>query len=232
MYKPLVAAVLVCTSVATARADVVEPTLDQPAVTEPPAPPAQPPPAQALDADQMVVTPPSSYTPLPPTRETARDDDGPPPLSGGRLLGEAAVGSLFAVGGGIGGAYMGFALETSGDCGGEFCGLGGAILGGVAGLAFVTPIGVYMVGSSGDQTGSLGATIGGSVVGTLVGVAAAAGGEDEDLAVVCLIAGPVLGSMAGFNLTRKYVPGHKAHSWAPVANVSHGKTSFGVVGRF
>jgi hypothetical protein len=227
MFKPLVALTIACT-VATAQADVVEPTptLDQPAPIEEPA-------AASVDFENIAVKPPSSYAPQPlPEGGSGGDADETPPVSGARLFGELAVGGLFAVGGGVGGAVLGFGLETNGGCHSEFCGLGGIVIGGIAGLAFVTPVGVYLVGSAGDETGSFAATLGGSVLGTLAGIAAAAGSGEEDAAAVLLVAGPVLGSMAGFNLTRKYDPSHKRRNWAPVASVSHGNTSFGVVGRF
>jgi hypothetical protein len=227
MVKPLVAVALVAsvTSLGTvARADELAPAQTAEAPAEPPPEPAAP-----------ALAPPSSYQPIaqpapPPVRDSYVSDETPP-LSGVRLVGELAVGSLFAVGGGIGGAYLGFGLEISSGCDGEFCGLGGAVLGGVAGLTFVTPIGVYLVGSSEGQTGSFAATLGGSALGTLAGIVAVAA-ADSEAGVAMLFAGPVVGSMIGFNLTRKYVDGHKPRNWVPVANVSHGNTSLGVVGRF
>jgi hypothetical protein len=234
MWKTVVALTLLG-SIRVAHAQMPEPSVDEPApVVEQP---SEPTPAQAGDTESPDIRPPSSYTPAPavypPTRETYNEPEETPPLSGGRLIGEVAIGGLFGAGGIVAGAYIGFGLETQGGCNGEFCGLGGAIVGGAAGLAFVTPLGVYLVGSSDGQTGSLGATIGGSVIGTLVGIAAAAGAnENEGLALTFLAAGPIVGSMIGFNATRKYAPGHKAANWMPVASTSRGNTSLGLVGRF
>ena len=175
-------------------------------------------------------TPPGATEPIPSPR--VRESSETPPLSGGRVIGEAAIGSLFLVGGTIGGAYIGYGLETTDGCHDEFCGLGGAIIGGAVGMTFVTPLGVYLVGNSNGETGSLGATIGGSVIGTLVGVGLAAALEDDTVSPVVLVAGPVVGSIIGFNATRRYVDRRVARAWAPVANVSNGTASLGLVGRF
>ena len=234
--KKLLVAVMLAGSISVAHAQMPEPTPAEPAaplVEEP----AIEPPAQAGDGEAVAIRPPSSYAPMQPTRsvagsETAREPDETPPLSGGRLFGELALGSLFSAGGIVGGAYIGYGIETRNGCNGEWCGLGGLVLGGVAGLTFVTPIGVYLVGSSNGQTGSLGATISGSVVGTLLGLAALGVSEGSEAGAVLLLAGPVVGSMIGFNVTRKYDKGHKARNWAPVASASNGNTSLGVVGRF
>jgi hypothetical protein len=216
MSKLAIAVVLVA-STSTAFADIVEPTQEpDPAAEEAPKP------------DPRIVAP-AMVAP------TADDEPRTPPLTSGHLAGELLLGGLFAVGGTIGGGFVGFQLETSNGCHSEFCGLGGALLGGAVGLTFVTPVGVYLAGDTDGQTGSLGATIGGSVIGSVLGIAVAAG-AGEDAAVVggtLLIAGPVVGSMIGFNLTRKYDASHKRkRQWAPVASASSGSSSFGVVGTF
>lgn len=179
------------------------------------------------------LSPPGMTPPRAPATPVAYAlDDETPPISGTRLAGEALLGGLFAVGGGIGGAYMGFAIETAGDCNGEFCGLGGIILGGAIGLTFATPVGVYLAGSHSGETGSLGATIGGSVLGSLVGIGAAAAAESE-ASVVLLVAGPVVGSMIGFNATRRYDrPRPRQPRWVPVASATHERATFGLAGSF
>jgi hypothetical protein len=159
--------------------------------------------------------------------------DETPPISGTRLAGEALLGGLFAVGGALGGAAVGYHLETAGECGGEFCGLGGIVLGGVTGLAFVTPVGVYLAGSHSGETGSFGATLGGSIVGTLAGIGAAAASQEEGPAAVLIVAGPVVGSMIGFNLTRKYDrPRKSSRLIVPVASATSERTTFGLAGSF
>jgi hypothetical protein len=172
---------------------------------------------------------PSMVEPRPVVEETV---DTLPPLSGNRVLGEALLGGLFAVGGTVGGAYLGASIELSNGCDGELCGLGGAILGGAAGLAFVTPLGVYLVGSTNGETGSFGATLGGSVLGTLAGIGLAAASQDEGVALVALAIGPVAGSIIGFNLTRKYDRPRPRSQWTPVASATHERTTFGIMGSF
>ena len=191
-----------------AYADIVEPTMEP----EPAAAPAQPP---------------------PPSFENWTADGVVPPLDGGRLLAEAGLGAAFAIGGGVGGAYIGMSLEVSNGCHNELCGLGGLLVGGAAGLMFVTPVGVYLAGSAGDETGSLGATVGGSVLGSLAGAGLAAGIGGDAVAPL-LVAGPVIGSMIGFNLTRDYSASHKKRSRVvvPVASANGDRTTFGLAGSF
>jgi hypothetical protein len=227
--KTLLVAFALVGSFGVAHAQMPEPS---PAEAPPPVietPPTAEPPAD--NAEAPLVRPPSSYASQ-PDRDRSDEYDETPPISGGRLVGEALIGGVFSVGGAIGGAYVGYSVETQDGCHQELCGLGGAIVGGIAGLAFVTPLGVYMVGSADGQTGSFAATLGGSLVGTLAGIVAVGASEGEDGSLVLLVAGPVVGSMIGFNLTRKYDEGHKRRNWAPVASVTHGNTTFGLVGQF
>jgi hypothetical protein len=205
MSKLAVALFLVAVT-APAYADVVEPTVE--------------------------LQPPSSVEPSPVLApETPAAEPDVPPMSPGRLTGEALLGGLFAVGGGIGGGYIGMSLELANGCNGEFCGLGGAVLGGLTGLTLAAPVGVYLAGSHGGQTASFGATLGGSVLGSLAGIAATAATEGKGAPM--LLIGPVVGSMIGFNVTRKYDNSHRKHrTWAPVASVSSGNSTFGVAGAF
>jgi hypothetical protein len=211
MSKLALALVLVA-SVPPAHADVVEPTQDE----------------SVESAEPAVLGP--SMAPQQPVAETW--DAGKPPLSAGRLGGEFLLGGLFVVGGGIGGAYAGASLELARGCHGEFCGLGGVVLGGLTGVAIAAPVGVYLAGSHSGQTASFGATLGGSVIGTLVGAAGVVASERVGTAVVFGFA-PVVGAMIGFNATRRYTDSHrKRRAWVPVANVSSGNSTFGVVGQF
>jgi hypothetical protein len=207
MSKLAVALILVATA-SSAYADVVEPT---------------------QESQEPAVLGPSMVQPQ-PILDTSFD--GRPPLSGGRVVGEALLGGLFAVGGGIGGGYIGMSLELANGCNGEFCGLGGVFLGGLAGVTLAAPVGVYLAGSSGDHTASFGATLGGSAIGMLAGFVTLAASE-EWVAAPLLVIGPVVGSMIGFNLTRKYDDSHrKRRTWVPVASVSSGNSTFGVAGAF
>jgi hypothetical protein len=191
---------------------------------------------QAVDQEGLPVQPPSMVQPRPPgaiqpTPEVDDYADETPPSSGGKLVGEALFGGLLGAGGIIAGAYIGYGLETSDGCHSEFCGFGGAILGGTIGMTLAVPAGVYVIGSTGGETGSFGATLGGSVLGTLVGIGAVAATQNEAGGVI-FFAAPLAGAMIGFNATRRYERGHRARNWAPVASATHGTTSFGVVGRF
>jgi hypothetical protein len=172
----------------------------------------------------------------PPPSVLEEEDRGTPELSVPRLLGEAALGGLFAVGGGFGGAYMGYYLETGGKPCGDLCGFGGFIVGGLVGLAVAPPIGVYLAGSYGDETGSFALALGGSILGTIVGAWASHELDDANapgVAVVApIIAGPVLGSMLGFNLTRRYDEPRTNTTWMPVASATAERAMLGIAGEF
>ncbi len=79
------------------------------------------------------------------------------------------------------------------------------------GLIFGSAYGVYAVGNIGNQTGSFKATLGGSFLGFLGGVGAAAclaelydTNQFFPAQGYCLLAGPPIGATIGFNLTRRY----------------------------
>src|SRR5690349_21572992 len=95
----LAAAVAVTTlalTVQLAHADVVEPT-QEPAPAPVPEPRAH------------------------PTFENWTAEGETPSLDGARLAGEAALGTAFALGGGIGGAVIGAGIEVRNGCHDEFC---------------------------------------------------------------------------------------------------------------
>ena len=132
----------------------------------------------------------------------AHAEDEQPPLSAGRLVGEVVVGGLA----GIGGAFLGGVIGDSTcdhtsedeDCIGPV--ILGLYLGGVLGMT----AGVYAAGSFGDEHGSLGATLGGAALGTLVGVGGAAIAREDTAGGIMLLACPVAGALLGFNLSRGY----------------------------
>jgi len=74
--------------------------------------------------------------------------------------------ALGAVGLFAGGA-LGVASENCGHHPSEFCGLGGAILGGLIGESVGVPIGVHLVGRNGSLGGEIGASLGVSFLGIL-----------------------------------------------------------------
>jgi len=74
--------------------------------------------------------------------------------------------ALGAVGLFAGGA-LGVASEDCGHHPSEFCGLGGAILGGLIGESIGVPIGVHLVGRNGSLGGEIGASLGVGFFGVL-----------------------------------------------------------------
>ena len=96
---------------------------------------------------------------------------GKPPISVWRIAGELLAGGLGGAGVGSLVLYAGvLSLErTSLD---DFAALGFAmfigLIGSVVGPLLGSTIGVYLVGSLGDETGSLWITLGGSIIGVLV----------------------------------------------------------------
>ncbi len=194
-------------------------------------------PPQAVDADGVPVQPPGVTPPLPAARQPlppAADvgDDGPPPLSVPTIIGEIFIGGLFESGGAIAGGFIGYNIETGNGCTGDWCGLGGLAVGGLVGAALAAPVGVYLVGSTNDTTGSFGAALGGSALGTLAGLGVFAVTDWSEVGGAALIAGPVVGATIGFNVTRTRTHRERPRAWVPVAGTAHGVTSLGVAGWF
>lgn len=130
--------------------------------------------------------------------------EGYAPASGGLLVGEFLVGGLFTIGGGIAGAYLGAALEDNNGCSDECW--GGLLLGGFIGGTLMAAVGVNLVGDTDEADGSLGLTIGGSVLGGLLGVGALANSDSGQGGLFILVAAPTIGAMLGHNLSRRYTP--------------------------
>jgi hypothetical protein len=157
--------------------------------------------------------------------------DETPPLSGARVAGELlAGGALGIIVGGIGGAALGARISKSFE---------GGLLSGMAGMTLLAPVGVYLAGNSGDETGSFGAALGGSALGLVAGlgaVALASGGGGnagvEVLAGVLFLAAPTIGATIGFNLSRKYKPVARTVSWMPTVNATPEHSLVGISGRF
>ncbi|MBM3242650.1 hypothetical protein FJZ31_40840 [Candidatus Poribacteria bacterium] len=70
------------------------------------------------------------------------------------------------------------------------------------GISLGSSIGVYIVGNIGDETGSFLATLGGSMLGEVVGFAATYTTGAPGLLV--MLFGPPIGATIGFNKTRRY----------------------------
>lgn len=143
-----------------------------------------------------------------------------PPLDDWRMVGELAVGSAagasFALAGATLGGWIGSSIGN-GDCGDEegvFCSdgaKGGALLGAAAVYPLGWGLGVALIGTAGDQTGSVGAAIRGAYIGGLTGTGLtmlSGALIDTEAALgfglIGLIAGAPIGALIGFNSTRAY----------------------------
>ncbi|HET9993514.1 MAG TPA: hypothetical protein VFQ65_33485 [Kofleriaceae bacterium] len=188
-----------------------DPAAPDPAAPDPAAP-AQPPDPGAPDPAASDPAAPPRFAPpslAPLVVPVAHGETEPPPLDGGRLVIEVVGGGGIGFVGLVLGAFAGAGLECANGCPGDFGGLGGAILGGAVGGVLGIGVGVYLVGNYGDQTGSFGATIGGAVLGATAGGLLAAGMASEgrsfdSAATIVAVAGPFVGGMIGFNLTRRW----------------------------
>lgn len=124
-----------------------------------------------------------------------------PPLRVRRILGEILAGGALGYALGYGGAYLGAAVTGGGEE--LFAGRlwWGAVLGGSLGASIGSALGVYIIGSIGDETGSFGATFRGSILG--MGLVWAAILLRTPLAYMSIAAPPILACI-GFNNTRRY----------------------------
>jgi len=123
-----------------------------------------------------------------------------PPLSGGRITGEILVGGVGGIVGWLGGGFIGAGVAGEGYPGE----LAGFFIGGSIGYTLGCPIGVYLVGNIGNETGDFLATLGGGILGGLASLFIfTAIIKDLDNGAVVLV-GPPIGATIGFNLTRRY----------------------------
>ncbi|MBI1924985.1 hypothetical protein HYR99_12150 [Candidatus Poribacteria bacterium] len=135
--------------------------------------------------------------------------DEKPPQNGVRIGGEILAGGAGGIILGCGGAFIGYGLEILivcepvDDLG--LCGLRGFIIGGSIGYLLGSSIGVYVVGNSGNETGSFWATLAGSILG--------------------LPLAPISATI-GFNLTRRYKS--PPASGTALINFSEGQMSLAV----
>lgn len=194
-----------------------------PTPTAPP-PPLSPPGLPRVTPREDDDTPPARTTiALPritPAVAASLERPATPELSGGRLVGEVLLGGLAGTGGLFLGGLIGAGLCF--DDGGEFACLGSVVIGAYIGGVLAVPLGVYAVGASGDQDGSLGSAILGSVLGSAIGFGSLLIGEE--LGVALLITGPPIGAMIGFNSTRRW---DRAPSTA-LLSVSGGDVALGL----
>ncbi|OYD16275.1 hypothetical protein CH333_03795 [candidate division WOR-3 bacterium JGI_Cruoil_03_44_89] len=129
-----------------------------------------------------------------------------PHLNAGRIAGEILAGAL-------GGAGLGLVgLHGNIYTGDEIPSLGfmGMVVTASVGYIFGSAIGVYLVGNIGDETGSPGATLGGSSLGLAAGmlgywvIGPVIDGERDFLDFAVFLIGSPIGATIGFNMTRRY----------------------------
>jgi len=127
-------------------------------------------------------------------------------VSGGMIVGELLVGSGGAILLGYAGAMMGYKIAYDPNNGDwlNFSGLFGALTGYLIGSTFGSACGVYVVGSSGNETGSFGSTFLGSVLGTCLGIGIVA--VSDDVNITHFIVGTLIqsaGASIGFDRSRR-----------------------------
>ncbi len=117
-----------------------------------------------------------------------------------RVLAEAGGGVLMGAVMGLLGYAVGQSVIDDAQCEGEGCPFLGLVVG--IPTAFLgIPGGVHGAGLAMGGRGGLGATFAGTVVGTGAGVLVALKSEDKRVRIASLIAGPLLGSIAGFEIS-------------------------------
>ncbi len=117
----------------------------------------------------------------------------------GKIIGEILIGSIGSLGGGIAGATIGsHALGTKDD----FIDTG-AIIGLIIGSGFGNAIGVYLIGTSGGETGSFLATVGGGILGTAVGIGGLFIFDNPSMVPIVFILSQSIGSTIAYNATAK-----------------------------
>ncbi len=118
------------------------------------------------------------------------------------LIGEFFLGNAGGLALGFGLGYVGYAIDKGGGSRGHGAGLGGAIIGFVAGHCAGSIIGVYTVGSSKNLTGNLESTILGGIAGTGTGIGFLY--LTQSPLAYAGFAFPTIGAMVGFNGTLQY----------------------------
>ncbi len=145
------------------------------------------------------VAPPRDERPVVPTHPTEPVRGPTPPVRPGRVVAQVFLGGLISlVGAGLG-LLAGAVICVDDSC--EDSALIGAYIGGA--IAF--GVGAHGIGSLGEQTGSLPATVIGAAVGAGVGlVGLAAPDSNRELGIGLFVGAPIVGALVGFHLTRRW----------------------------
>ena len=132
-----------------------------------------------------------------PIQELDRNELAPSKNNVIKFIAGGVGGALIGLAGGL----IGFGLE---DCsnGDEFCGIGGFLIGGLIGYHFGTAAGVSIVGNGGNENGSYGSALLGSIAGQVIGTVIFAVIQNTAGGVIWIASAP-LGATIGYNKSRK-----------------------------
>ena len=130
-----------------------------------------------------------------------------PSLTTMTLLKQFGGGLLLGIGGFFAGAGIADSNKTCKDDGISLypCNTGNNLLVATIGCQIGISFGVFIFGNIGNQTSSFGSTFLGGVLGTLISIAIIVLSNDINLFLVSLVLiNPIIGSVIGFNIKRKY----------------------------
>ena len=125
-------------------------------------------------------------------------------LKYGKVGRELFWGSVGSLGVGFLGAFIGGGIGAAGASEDEwFAGLEEGVIGYLIGSTLGSSIGVYLIGSSGDDTGSFGMTFLGSILGTGIGICLMIVVDNLELGFIGFTLAQSAGATTAFNATRK-----------------------------
>jgi len=137
-----------------------------------------------------------------------------PPLRGGRIAGEIGAGAGCGILAGSVGFLIGAAITPAGEGQfGELKKVGGGGIGFFIGYPLGNSIGVYLVGNRGNETGSFGTTLLGSMAGMVAALLPIIIFQDDYpgwIGLPAFFGLPIAGGIIGFNMTRSYKSPHNS----------------------
>lgn len=159
---------------------------------------------EELDQDVSSLTPiGAELAPEPAVEDQAPVRHRKTPSRGVRGVAEAGVGLATAVSTGFAGALIGGVIGLASND--PFAAIGGAAIGGLAGLVIGLPLGVVITGNAMDGNGKIWATIAGEVTGILIGglitAAYSANNFDGTVPVFVMATFPTVGAVLGYELS-------------------------------
>ena len=128
-----------------------------------------------------------------------------PPVEGGRIAGEIAIGSFVGAGGAVAGALIAARLGSD-SCSGndDACQWTVILLGAMPGVTLGAATGAWIVSRGRGQTSSYIAGLGGAAVGALGAYGSWRLTADPVLRVATFIVAPAVGAAVGVTLSREY----------------------------